>query len=92
MKLTRSLFALFALAAVLCGGLPAVALTPAAPGAAQAAADSSLVDINSATKDQLKALPGIGDASAQKIMDGRPYAKVSKLIIASHPVKIGGKK
>jgi competence protein ComEA len=40
---------------------------------------AELVDINSATKEQLAALPGIGDALSQKIIDGRPYTSKSQL-------------
>jgi DNA uptake protein ComE-like DNA-binding protein len=37
------------------------------------------VDINSASADDLKMVPGIGDAYAKKIVDGRPYKRKDEL-------------
>ena len=38
------------------------------------------VDINSASKDELAGLPGMDDATAQKVIDGRPYKMKSQLV------------
>ena len=38
------------------------------------------IDVNSASKDQLATLPGIGDVTAQKIIDGRPYTSKRDLL------------
>jgi len=38
------------------------------------------IDINSASREQLKTLPGIGDAEARKIIAGRPYVSKGELV------------
>ena len=77
---SRILIALFALTLISGMAFGQATKKSAPAGSDQVAKSADLLDINSATKDQLDALPGIGAAYSQKIIDGRPYAKKTDLV------------
>ncbi len=78
MRILRWMFAVFLAGAVSLGG---VAQAPGAkPSVAEKiAADANKLDLNTATPEQLKALPGMGDAYVKRIIDGRPYTAKNQL-------------
>jgi DNA uptake protein ComE-like DNA-binding protein len=80
MRNLRSRFLAFALLFTL--PLAIVAQKPAKSSAAApaAATPADKLDINTATADQLKAFPGIGDAYSKRIIDGRPYTAKNQLV------------
>lgn len=62
------------------GAASSKASTSSTAKAKTSAPASEKLDINTATKDQLQALPGIGDAYSQKIIDNRPYTTKRDLV------------
>ncbi len=56
------------------------ASAPAHAASKPAAQQRVPIDINSASKAELKTLPGIGDAEAEKIIAGRPYLSKADLV------------
>ena len=40
---------------------------------------AELIDLNTATKEQLMTLTGVGEATAQQVIKNRPYAKKDQL-------------
>ncbi len=59
---------------------PSIAKPPASAATAPAEPAAALVDINSASKDELDKLPGVGAVRAEAIVRGRPYKGKDELV------------
>ena len=82
MKFARWILILFTALALAVGQAPKKGGTskPAASSQKSSSRSSNLIDINSASASELKALPGIGDAYSAAIIKNRPYANKRQLL------------
>src|SRR5262252_10334764 len=80
MKKLSTLSVIILLAGALVGSSP-LSIQGATQTKEKAAAkeETKKIDINSASADELMSLPGVGEATAKKIIAGRPYASVDDL-------------
>ncbi len=78
--LTASLFLAAAQSIAQTAPTPAPAAKSAQSISEKIAASKDMLDINTATAAQLKALPGIGDEYVRRIIAGRPYTAKNQLV------------
>jgi hypothetical protein len=83
-------FFLLVVGALICGSAP-LTVSARQAGSKAAATSGAKVDLNTASEKDLEDLPGVGPATAKKIIAGRPYSSVDGLSKAGVPARTIGK-